>query len=58
MTPEVTCPTVTASGSAIFNGCIVPEVAPYTSTPLGTSTATGGVLFTERQLQFSGKLFF
>ncbi|MGA8111241.1 MAG: carboxypeptidase regulatory-like domain-containing protein [Acidobacteriaceae bacterium] len=54
----VTCPTVAASGSSTFNGCIVPEVAPYTSTPLGTSTGTSGVLFTERQLQFSGKLFF
>jgi hypothetical protein len=50
----VTCP----AASGTFNGCIAPEVAPYTSTPVGTSTGTSGVLFTERQLQFSAKLFF
>ena len=50
----VSCP----AASAGFNGCIAPEVAPYTSTPLGTPNSTSGVLFTERQLQFSGKLFF
>ena len=50
----VSCP----AASGTFNGCIVPAVAPYTSTPLGTPTSTSGVLYTERQLQFSAKLFF
>ena len=50
----VTCP----AASGTFNGCIAPEVAPYTSTPVGTPTSTSGVLYTERQLQFSAKLFF
>jgi hypothetical protein len=50
----VTCPAATGT----FNGCIAPEVAPFTSTPVGTPTGTSGVLYTERQLQFSAKLFF
>ena len=50
----VACP----AASGTFNGCIVPEVKPYTSTPLGTSSGTSGVLYTERQLQFSGRLYF
>ena len=54
----VACPSVAGSGASNFNGCIVPEVAPYTSSPLGTPTSTSGVLYTERQLQFSGKIFF
>lgn len=54
----VACPTVAGSGESNFNGCIVPNVAPFTSTPLGTPTSTSGVLYTERQLQFSGKIFF
>ncbi|HET7345798.1 MAG TPA: hypothetical protein VFJ10_00595, partial [Acidobacteriaceae bacterium] len=54
----VACPSVAGSGASNFNGCIVPAVAPYTSSPLGTPTSTSGVLYTERQLQFSGKIFF
>jgi len=50
----VTCP----AASGTFNGCIAPEVAPYTSTPVGTPTGTSGILASERQLQFSAKLFF
>jgi len=50
----VVCP----AASGTFNGCIAPEVAPYTSTPVGTPTGTSGILASERQLQFSAKLFF
>jgi hypothetical protein len=50
----VACP----AASGTFNGCIAPEVAPYTSTPVGTPSGTSGILASERQLQFSAKLFF
>jgi hypothetical protein len=46
--------TGTCSSAVHSNVCI----APYTSTPFGTPTATSGVLYGARQLQVAAKLFF
>ncbi len=48
-TTSASCPSTAHS-----NGCI----APYTSTPFETTTATSSVLYGPRQLQFSAKLNF